>query len=594
MKQNLRRILMCAVLAGLPFMHVGAYDWVPVGTALDTKTSTYTNPDHAAITHTWTYDFVITGSNYRNNDYVAYNSPSTSYNRPFTATALNPTLNIYGTLWSNYPSAPGAAQQLDALGNPIPCSLKVNGNVVLDATGNDMTINIAEDVVLEPYFDVTNTLTTGTTGTPAYPLAEAGVSQIYFKTAAARVITVNVLHNLEFRGKTVSRTNVEHVEVIDGQDLLVSFAGPGQVKFVMTDGTSVKFNGQIDYSAPYVTVGDTDYPFIDQPSHNAGGTRVFICMDQDNESDTKVLFQRTPAANDPNRVLIEVGPNSFITYLSTDDAGATGYGAINFDTGNLGAGRMVFFLRGAYWYDFITEKLIKFPFNDASVMINGHHILNDFNPETISGYTNGGVDPIAPLYVLSEPAGNKAHMRVISTDGALLVDPTTYSVDEDTRRGLLVVSDVANHGKLMSDPYWDLYNNVLGAWGYGWAPSNIANYLNNVRKGFILGVNGQMDIADWTFVDYVAGSTNTVDPLAWHDFERSRVAPAKCVLKDRNPSALIIDGLDVALFVDGNPSDRDLVSPFIIADPYTQIPPTNIPSVATINAMGNGTLYLRC
>jgi hypothetical protein len=579
---------MCAVLAGLPFMHVGAYDWVPVGSGLDTYSYSYTNPDHASITHTWTYDFATTGGVYANTDYVAYDAPSVNYNNPFTATALNPTLNVYGTLWSNYPSVPGSAQQLDALGNPIPCSLKVNGNVVLDATGNDMTINIVEDVVLEPYFDVVNTLTTGT------PLAEAGVSQIYFKTATGTTITVNVLHNLEFRGKTVVTTLGEETDTITGQDLLVTFAGPGQVKFVMANGTFVKFNGQIDYSAPYVTVGDTEYPFIDQPSHEAGGTRVFICMDQDNETDTKVLFQRDtsiPGA-DSQRLLIEVGPNSFITYLSTDATGATGYGAVNFDAGNAGTGRMVFFLRGAYWYDVITSKLVKFPFNDGSVMIAGHYVANDFEPETISGYTNGVVAPIAPLYDLTIPAGTKAHMRVISTDGDL-VDPTTYSVDEDTRRGLLVVSDVANHGKLMSDPYWDLYNNILGAWGYAWAPSNAANQLNNVRKGFILGVNGQMDIENWTFVDYVAGSSNTVDALAWHDFERSRVVPTKCVLKDRNPSALIVDGLDVALFVDGNPSRADVVSPFIIADPYTQIPPDNIPSVATINVAGNGTLYLR-
>ena len=571
---------MCAVLAGLPFMHVGAYDWAPVGTGLDTYSYSYTNPDHAAITHTWTYDFATTGGVYLNRDYVAYDAPSVNYNNPFTATALNHTLNVYGTLWSNYPSAPGSFQQHDALGNPIPCSLKINGNVVLDATGHDMAINIAEDVVIEPYFDVTNTVTTGS------PLAEAGASQIYFKTAASRTITVNVLHNLEFRGKTVSRTNVEEVESITGQDLLVTFAGPGQVKFVMSDGTFVKFNGQIDYSAPYVTVGDTEYPFIDQPSHEAGGTRVFICMDQDNESDTKVLFQRAlPAAGESNRVLIEVGPNSFITYLSTDAAGASGYGAMDFDAGNDGTGRMVFFLRGAYWYDFIASKLVKFPFNDSSVMIAGHFVDDNFNPETISGYTNGGALG-TPAYDLSIPAGTKAHMRVSAT---MAGEPS-----ESIRRGLLVVSDVASHGKLMSDPYWDLYNDVLGAWGYGWAPSNAANQLNDVRKGFILGVNGQMDMADWTFVDYVAGSSNTVDALAWHDFERSRVAPAKCVLKDRNPSALIVDGLDVALFVDGNPSrGRSEISPFIIADPYTQIPPTNIPSTAILNAVGNGTLYLR-
>jgi hypothetical protein len=122
----------------------------------------------------------------------------------------------------------------------------------------------------------------------------------------------------------------------------------------MADGTSVKFNGQVDYSTPYVSVEDADYPFIDMPSHAAGGTRVFICMDQTNETDTKVLFKRVDAtADEAERLLIEVGPNSFITYLAAGTngaAGTDGYGAMAFDAGNAGTGRMVLFVRGAYEY----------------------------------------------------------------------------------------------------------------------------------------------------------------------------------------------------------------------------------------------------
>jgi hypothetical protein len=573
---------MCAVLAGLPFMHAGAYDWAPVGTGLETHSYTYTNPDHPEITHTWTYDFATTGGVYLNQDYVAVDAPSVSYNRPFTSTALNPTLNVYGSLWSSYPSAPGAAQQLDALGNPISCSLKVNGNVVLDASTVDMTINIAEDVVIEPYFDAVNTVTTGT------PLAEAGVSQVYFKTAIARTITVNVLHNLEFRGKTVTRTNGEEAETIEGQDLIVTFAGAGEVIFYMTDGTSVKFNGQVDYSTPYVSVEDADYPFIDMPSHAAGGTRVFICMDQVDEIDTKVLFRRVdPTVAEAQRLLIEVGPNSFITYLSMDGTGEAGYGSMDFDTGNAGTGRMVLFVRGAYEY--LDGQKIKFPFNDGSIMIAGHFV-SDFDPATISGLDWPSVlSPIDPRYDLTLPAGDEAFMRILASD---------MGATEADRRGLLAVSDVASHGKLMSDPYWDLYNiDGTGAplgWGYDFAPTNAANKLINVRKGFILGVNGQMDIANNVFVDYVAGTTNLVDPLAWHDYEEG-IVPTPGLLKSRNPAAFIVDGLDTALFVDGNPS-REVggewpVSIFTAADPYTHS--LGDPTMAYINATGNGTLYLR-
>jgi hypothetical protein len=583
MKQNLRRILMCAVLAGLPFMHAGAYDWAPVGTGLETHSYTYTNPDHPEITHTWTYDFATTGGVYLNNDYIANVNPfppTIDYNASVDATHSG-ILDIHGTLHKAY----GGAQQLDAFGNPIPCSLKVNGNVILDASAANLVVTIRENVVIEPYFDVVNTVTTGA------PTAEAGVSQVYFKTATGTFIQVNVEHNLEFRGKTVTRTNGEEAETIEGQDLIVTFAGAGEVIFYMTDGTYVKFNGQVDYSTPYVSVEDADYPFIDMPSHAAGGTRVFICMDQTDEADTKVLFSRVdPTVAEAQRLLIEVGPNSFITYLSTDGIGEAGHGAMDFDTGNAGTGRMVLFVRGAYEY--LDGQKIKFPFNDGSIMVAGHYV-RDFEAATISGLDWPSVlSPIDPQYDLTLPAGAKARMRTLASG---------MGATEADRRGLLAVSDVASHGKLMSDPYWDLYNiDGTGAplgWGYDFAPTNAANKLINVRKGFILGVNGQMDIANNVFVDYAAGAINLVDPLAWHDYEEG-IVPTPGLLKSRNPAAFIVDGLDTALFVDGNPS-REVggnwpVSVFTVADPYTHSDPivANI-SVTDVTHTGTGILYLK-
>jgi len=579
MKQNFRRLLLCLSLAAAPFLRMEAHDWVPVGDSVDA------------------HGFARTGGVYLSQDYVGSNSPHARYNRPLTTSSLfgaDNTINMYGTLYTNNP-ANGGTQQA----GPIPCTLKINGDVELTATDANMTININEDVVLEPYFEH-----------PVTGIPGGDVAQVYFNVAAGRTINVNVDHNLEFRGKT---TTTGH------RDMIVTFAGKGQVTFNMADGTSIWFNGQNDTSSPLVL--DSNgllVPCADRtvPSTAAAGTKVFVLMDQSrneavSQDKNKVVFQRATFAAESNRVLIGVGPNSVFTYLSTnptgvDNVGGSGYGAVAFDPTNPGIGRMVLFIRGAYATDQnpflpgegevpnpdfgkITEK---FPFNDGAVIVGGSFVPA-FDPVTIAGSDIvGETETPAPGYDFSKPAGVRAIMRVVDNKLFANSPQNPYNPSTSDRRGLLVVNDVASHGKLASDPYWDLYAPAVdGFIGTEFAYSNPANSHRSVRKGFVLAVNGLVDVYHNTFLDHVAGFANQCDPLASCDFADPNFLGNANWIKPRNPSAFIVDGLDTALFVDGNPyipgaESAGAPSQFVAADPYTQVFPTQ----AEMFMRGTGTV----
>src|SRR5437868_1039787 len=132
MKQNFRRILLCAILAGLPFIHMKAYDWVPVGDNVDSN------------------GFATTGGVYTSHDYLGDNAPNDKFNHSFTADNNDSTLYVYGNLHTKRPRLNNPDASL--VPGPIPVTLKVNGDVILDATNHDMTVNVREDVVIEPYF----------------------------------------------------------------------------------------------------------------------------------------------------------------------------------------------------------------------------------------------------------------------------------------------------------------------------------------------------------------------------------------------------------------------------------------------------------
>lgn len=537
MNKRLRKLLFSAALLALPFTSMKAFEWSAYGTELNI------------------FGYATSGGYYLDGDRIwdTYETVNSS----FQATDEDYTLDIYSMLYD------------EVSGDPIaPCSLKIDGDVILDATLHDMIVNVNADndqtfeTVIHPFIE-------DYAVTPIDAIPELGYSQVVFQTDVGTKITVNLQQDLVFSGSD---------DLGYPADMIVTFKGAGQTVFKMYDGTAIKFDGEIDYSGGIAIVdedGATEWYGV---SAEAGKTRVYITMDQTaaevSAGNHKVLFERANISADETshpeyRVMVYVGFNSFITYLSDNatgiDAGSDRmHASIGFDPSNVGTGRMVLFLKGAYstgWevgldpeefpnmYWWIVDK---YPMNDAAVVVAGHYV-DSFDPANIShpDKTQVGVD-------FSTPAGGFARFDILDAQyyNSQDVKPFAYNVDDS--RGLLVVNDVQNHGKLASDPYWDFWNteDYEGPyWSYFQDPENPLHAFDlNVRRGFVVGVNGRIGIEDNAFLDYTAGSINQPDAIAWYgladeedpteytpDFDHG-------VLKFRNPSALIVDNIDAALF----------------------------------------------
>ena len=542
---------------------------------------------------------------------------SSGGNTEFEATAKDNVLNIFGTL-------NGAA-------NGAACPLKVDGDVILRAAQADMTVNLKSDVTLLPYIDPTGDaqgLGGDFTGT--------GFAQIQFDVAAGRKIEMNLDHNMEFKGRTLAGSETS----FEPMDMFLSFKGAGEVIFKMADGTAVKFSGDIDDTFKVDMLNqDPENLSIDGVANNAAGTKVLICMDQTKaeveKGLSKLTFRRKNLANESQRNMIYVGPNSGFFYVSDDvtgkahlsDAARGGFGAVAFDVSNQGSGRTVLFLRGARTFGWdVTDahgnplysesdpefKKVaeRFLFNDAAFVVAGHKV-DSYSPAKLRTTLNYSI-----------PAGGQAVLRVV--DNAAYAGRTAgqpYNPSDADRRGLLLINDTDTVAKLGSDNYWDLWNGSAPAngeseggsavlrslhrkfkktrghtkseettnvtvLGHDWAYSaGIADQTNlrNTRTGFVLGVNGNLDVYHNTFLDYVAGSVNRVDDLALNDYQEfDDEAKSRAILAEHNPSALVTDGLDAKLFTEG-------LSVFEAANPAL----TTNPVQAQVNLRGNGAVIMR-
>lgn len=552
----------------------------------------------------------------------------TATNIQFAAAPGSNVLNIYGLL--------------NKKGKP--CSLKIDGDITVEAIKADAVVNVKTDVVFEPYVDPTGGNFTGD-----------GFAQVYFNAAAGKTINVNLDGNMEFNGHTANTSNIANnglrspSKVVTRKaggnniDMIVTFAGQGKTVFKMADGKTIKFLGDIDGTAA-VDV-QNDY-FFDSVANDVAGTKVFITMENTKQAVedgfSKVVFQRKNYADETLRNLVVVGNNSIITYVATDITGLAhkadptkgGFAAVAFDPSNKGAGRLGLFILGAYTFGWEDPKftvddpeywqiVFKYPFNEGSVVVAGHKV-SSYSPADIRNTLNYSI-----------PAGGQAYFRVSddlqyeNRNKTVAYDPAAAD-----RRGLLVVNDVQSVSKRASDPYWDRLNGIihhtnpaaegavapaaegttpavlrsnvkraatgesssasgatsegasLPVQGYDWSYSRFvedASNLRNVRNGFVVGVNGVLDVYHNRFVDYVAGSVNTVDLLAENDYKKTKgIDDINTLLKAKNPAALILDGLDNALFVDS-------LSKFEAANPATQANPMHGQFVLR----GDGAVLLR-
>ncbi|MFA6991216.1 MAG: hypothetical protein WC192_04170 [Candidatus Babeliales bacterium] len=581
MNKKLRMLLFSAALLGLPFVVTRAdvVDWMPIGD--DVFDAGVTFPDPASPDATSEYLIATTGGVYVDGDRIwnidyGYNDTNSSFESVSVCdSVIENTLNIYGTLHD----ADGA-EVLDEDGFPIQCPLKIDGNVHIDVQAADAVVNFVKSeaavesgetvpTILEPYISdytdpYTDTITPG-----------AGYSMVVFNVATGKNLTVNVQTDVTFRGRKVGKLPSETVNS-DGYvrankaegdiyDMVIVFKGAGQTKFILSDGTIVSFDGGIDKTNGISIDPVTGEITWDALSNDAAGTKVFLCMDQTDAQvaagQNKVVFERKNLCAPAARSMVYVGYNSLITYLSDNTTGLEnggtelgGHAALAFDPTNLvGSGRLILFLKGAYdmqWeyeegpgaenpYAYYYEIANKYPFNDAAVIVAGHYVP-DFEDASILTY-NPETQVAESLVDYSVPAGITAKFNIV--DNKYYADSTIAKpvVDDPANKRLLwVINDVQNHGTLASDPYWYAYDDTM--YGYDWAWYN--NVESNVRHGFIIGINGVMDVYDNTGLAYVAGALNQVDPIAEFDLGDSSL------LKKRNPSALIIDNVDESLFSD--------------------------------------------
>lgn len=598
MRQNFLRVLLYVMLLGVP-LSVRSVNWVPVGEKVNCG-------------------FAVDASNgYHQGDNID-DDQHTLNNASFYADLTDNQLNLYGTLYTDYDAM---TQVLDG-GNPIPCTLKVNGNISIEAIDNDAFVNVNEPVIIVPFSDLRYTTT----------LAK-GYSQVFFNTAYGRTIDVNLFEgcDLTFSGTTtVPGSGVDAVY----QDMIVTFAGPGMVRFNMENGTTLWFDGQMDTTVGGLTYNPATQMFEwaegtpnDSIGLGSGGCKVFVTMDQYQEEvdagNCKLLFQRAITTASPTRalvaqdkrVMVYFGPNAIFTYLSDNNTGIVdqdffpdGYARVAFDPScdiepvSGVAGRMVLFIAGAYGIDRDGVMDAKYPMNDGGVLINGHYCPDrtgsegEYTPDDIISAAGYGYD-------FSIPAGVGAKFMVFDKAYYDNRDPLPRTADNpydpsiDDRRGLLVVNDCQNISRLFADPYWDVQEGEPAYYsGCAWAQSNPDNSGIATRRGFVLGINGEVEIYPNTFLDHVSGAVNQIDPFEAYDilnpdgWQFTNPGMDLSFLKQRNPAAFIFDGLDPSLFDLGNPLRSDEPSAFIAADPLVQ---NNDQVRALVSLYGDGALYSR-
>ena len=366
MNKRLRVLLISATLLATPFINMRAFEWSAEGTALNAN------------------GYAITSGSYDDGDRIFQDYyPSFPYNSSFDATPTDSVLDIYSML---YTSTGGVL--------PRHCSLKIDGDVVLSATNADMTVNVWDDnnnfvnatyeTVLEPYI---SRYSLGRTG------AQEGYSQVVFQTGiiddVKTHITVNLYQDLVFSG---THDDAGTPEI---RDMIVTFKGPGTTTFRMYDGTAVKFDGELDTDGGIYINDEGVYEWYGVSS-DVGKTRVYVTMDQTqgevDNGEHKLVFERAYYdVDDANRVMVYFGYNSFLTYLSDNWEGDPdfvgergGCGSIGFDPSNTGAGRMVLFLKGAYftgWQEGLEDTdsrywwiVYRYPMNDAAIVVAGNYV----------------------------------------------------------------------------------------------------------------------------------------------------------------------------------------------------------------------------
>lgn len=202
-----------------------------------------------------------------------------------------------------------------------------------------------------------------------------------------------------------------------------------------------------------------------------------------------VSFRRSPSDSNPNGfTFVRVGYDSMISFMSPTraDASPTDSSVIEFNpsVGVTNTGRLIF------WID-----------DNGAFLDQGLYLTN------------------ADIATMTLADVNFRELGGLSTEMLLRSDAVTTS----TWAGLLVVNENTHWEQLRFNPFCEAL-------------------ITGTQRGFVVGANGNISLTNNTYFDYVGTVTNyTIVPDIPAQILDGRFF--NTVIKDRNPSALIIDGL---------------------------------------------------
>jgi hypothetical protein len=418
----------------------------------------------------------------------------------------------------------------------------INGNVIFGALANStLKLNIAGLTYLKP----------------TAPSVGAQYGHLILYAARGAKITVDVSNDLIFTGYNSDSSGTAK------NDLTLTFSGEGQVEFEIATGKKVSLDSLYENSGSYFATNSTA----------GAGVRSFIIMDQPDDDVfkdgvSKVVFSRKFAAWDDEAAdmagdtTVEIGKNSFLTFAANnktglDPASAEGIAngesiamlsaALAFDVSCAGEGRMLLKLNGVASSN---------TYRDGALSVCGNLIEDGANAPGL--LTNA--DHIRQHVKLNKPAGGYALLRVIDEKayqypayrsglGDALADyldgGAGVAQDADgnpSARGLWVVNTCNSYPAMASNPYDDdsWYTKEIFTGGKG---------NSEIRPGFVVGVNGHLEVFHNTFMHHLAcENTRAIDTAAMGmSALGTKLSGASssvgAATKKHNPSALIVDGL---------------------------------------------------
>ncbi len=323
----------------------------------------------------------------------------------------------------------------------------------------------------------------------------AGESQLYLKVAEGRTINFVMDYNITLVGSSQSH-----------DDLLVVQSGPGLVDVAIGAGKQFKITseGTSGGVQMYVLMYGGDSAPCDEYCTKEEYCCDEYCEDEycalgngqnENSESRPVLLFRTLEGDeyfDDNREVI-IGPRSRLSFLSS---------------------RPVDFAQDA--------ALIEF---DAVTMSDKRMVLKieDTGAFTVAGHftcqRNGGCITLANID-LSRPAGNEAIWSIFNSLGS------------DFSAGLLVLNENNTLFELLQDP-----TGLLGARDIS---TEFIGQFDGNRLGAVIGADGLLWVRSNAYLDYVGLALNQ-KPIT-ECMARTKRVNLTGFLKERNPSALFIDG----------------------------------------------------